>query len=333
MPPPPLSPAPVRPERLPPTGQEPGPEPRPETRPATRPAAPARGTAGRAADAAEAPAGWVPAVSPPAPAPLAPGLPASTLRAALLARLPPALRGARIALGRRAVTGLALVALAGAAVAVALLVQGRPHPVAVDGGPEVSGPVVLATAPADRGTPHGPAGAGPHPVSSGVAPTVGGPSPSSPPSVVVDVAGRVRHPGVLRLRSGSRVVDALAAAGGTLPGVVPSDLDQARPLVDGEQLRVGLGPAPASAVGPLLGPSAGAGAGAGGSAAVPSVPLDLNTATVEQLDTLPGVGPVLAQRILDWRTAHGGFHRVEDLKGVSGLGGRKYDVLAPRLRV
>lgn len=137
--------------------------------------------------------------------------------------------------------------------------------------------------------------------------------------VVVDVAGRVRRPGLVTLPAGSRVADALRAAGGALPGTDLTSLNLARKVVDGEQIVVG-GPGVAAAP-----PSAGSPG--------PSNPIDLNTATVADLDQLPGVGPVLAQRIVDWRTTHGGFTSVSQLRQVTGIGDSKYADLQPLVRV
>src|SRR4051794_3002215 len=124
------------------------------------------------------------------------------------------------------------------------------------------------------------------------------PSPT-PPSIVVDVGGRVRRPGLVTVPVGSRVADALRAAGGALRPRDLLTLNLAAKVADGQLLLVGV---PASGV---------AGAGApgttGGASTGPAGPVDLNSATAEQLDTLPGIGPILAQHILDWRTAHGGF--------------------------
>ena len=149
-------------------------------------------------------------------------------------------------------------------------------------------------------------------------------SSASGDGLVVDVAGKVRRPGVYRLPAGAWVQDAVTAAGGILPGVDPAAVNLARRLADGEQVLIGL---PAAA--PVAGAAGGSGAGPAGAAG----PLDLNAATVEQLDALPGVGPVLAQRIVDWRTAHGRFGSVSDLSKVSGIGDAKLADLKPLVTV
>jgi competence protein ComEA len=132
---------------------------------------------------------------------------------------------------------------------------------------------------------------------------------------VVDVAGRVTHPGIRTLAGGSRVADALSAAGGALPGVDTDGLNLARVLVDGEQVLVGA-PSP-----PVVGqPPSG-----------PKPPVSLNRATLDQLDALPGVGPVLAQHILDFRSSHGPFRSVDQLRQISGIGERKLTQLKPLL--
>ncbi|MEW2806943.1 ComEA family DNA-binding protein [Streptomyces massasporeus] len=146
------------------------------------------------------------------------------------------------------------------------------------------------------------------------------------PEIVVDVGGKVREPGIHRLPAGSRVADALHAAGGVKPGTDTDGLNRARFLVDGEQVIVG-GPAPA--------PAPGAGGGSGGPAggvAAPAAPIPLNTATADQLDTLPGVGPVLAQHIIDYRTQHGGFRSVDELREVNGIGDRRFADLRDLVR-
>jgi competence protein ComEA len=144
------------------------------------------------------------------------------------------------------------------------------------------------------------------------------------PGVVVDVAGHVHRPGLVTLPGGARVADALRAAGGATRPADVALLNLARRLVDGEQLLVGVSPPPGAAA---SGGGPAAGEGTAGS------PLDLNAATLDQLDALPGVGPVLAQRIVDWRTAHNGFTSVDQLRQVGGIGGRKFDQLRPLVRV
>ncbi len=145
--------------------------------------------------------------------------------------------------------------------------------------------------------------------------------------LVVDVAGKVRHPGIVELPAGSRVVDALAAAGGAKPGVSLTSLNLARLLVDGEQIVVGI------AV-PVVGGAAPIAGGSSAAATTQSVaPVNLNSATAEQLDTLPGVGPVTAQAILSWRTDNGPFTSVDELLEVSGIGDATLSDLRPYVYV
>ncbi|MGW1174129.1 helix-hairpin-helix domain-containing protein [Kitasatospora sp. NPDC002543] len=144
-------------------------------------------------------------------------------------------------------------------------------------------------------------------------------------AVVVDIGGRVHLPGLHTLPGGSRVADALRAAGGPLPETDTRSLNLARVLTDGEQILVGEQvPAPAPAIGN------GNGNGPPGPAA-PRAPVSLNRATLEQLDTLPGVGPTLAQRILAYRASHGSFRSLDQLRQVSGIGARTYAELRPLL--
>lgn len=140
--------------------------------------------------------------------------------------------------------------------------------------------------------------------------------------IVVDVSGKVRRPGIRRLPAGSRVADALRAAGGVRPGVSTEGLNRARFLVDGEQVLVG-----ASAGAAAAPPGPGGGAGSGPAGTGPAAPVSLNAATADQLDTLPGVGPVLAQHIIDYRTRHGGFRSVDELRQVNGIGDRRFSDL------
>ena len=136
--------------------------------------------------------------------------------------------------------------------------------------------------------------------------------------VVVHVVGAVHRPGLVRLPAGSRVADAVRAAGGATASARPASVNLARLLVDGEQLVVQRrGRPPLLAAGPgITGPVGAATSGTAG----PTAPVDLNSATLEALDGLPGIGPVLAQRILDWRTANGRFSAVDELGEVSGIG-------------
>jgi competence protein ComEA len=142
-------------------------------------------------------------------------------------------------------------------------------------------------------------------------------APASPSAagIVVSVLGRVHRPGLVRLPHGARVADAIEAAGGVLPGTDLGYLNLARKVIDGELLAVGVSPPPAAP-------------GGGGTVpAAPGGPVNLNTATAAELDTLPGVGPVLAQRIIDHRTRNGGFRSVEDLRKVEGVGDARFEQL------
>ncbi|WP_107070974.1 ComEA family DNA-binding protein [Streptomyces cyaneogriseus] len=218
---------------------------------------------------------------------------------ALRERLPVWLQ-ARCGLERRSVIALTVVLVIAVVFAVQHFWSGRTQPVRA---PEM----VRAAAP------YGEQGrrAVPEPADEGS----GAPGSTAGAEIVVDVTGKVREPGIHRLPAGSRVADALRAAGGVRPGTDTGGLNRARFLVDGEQVVVG-GPAPAPV--PMPGASAGAATGA------PATPLSLNTATAEQLETLPGVGPVLARHIVDHRTRNGGFRSVEELRDVNGIGERRF---------
>jgi competence protein ComEA len=159
----------------------------------------------------------------------------------------------------------------------------------------------------------------------------GGAGLSSGATIAVDVVGRVQHPGLVRLPQGSRVLDAIEAAGGATAGAELEAVNLARKLVDGEQIRIPRhGEAVAvspSAVGAGYGAAPGTPGQAGGTAAGQAgVPLDLNTATAEQLDTLPGIGEVTANQIVAYRTAHP-FRSVDDLRQVPGIGDRRFELL------
>lgn len=160
------------------------------------------------------------------------------------------------------------------------------------------------------------------------------PSPGPPPAaggtggrIVVDVSGKVRRPGIHRLPSGARVADALRAAGGVRPGVDLDGLNRARVLVDGEQILVGVPPGTAAAGG-----TEGGGAGPTAAGGTATGPVSLNSATAEQLEALPGVGPVLAQHIVDYRAQHGGFRSVGELREVTGIGDRRFADLQSLVR-
>jgi len=229
------------------------------------------------------PTAHVPAVAPSGPGPAAgrAARPAQVLGGVVAGLLPESLTRARIDPGRRGVRAVAAVAVV-AAVATGMLVwRGRPEPVPV--GPPAAVPAA--------------------------APSAG--------EVVVAVSGKVRRPGLVRLRPGARVADAVAAAGGVLPGTALGSLNLARKLVDGELIVVGM---------PTEGAPAVAAPG-GASGPVAGVRLSLNAATVAQLDALPGIGPVLAQRIVDFRTTRGGFRSVEQLREVDGVGESRYQRL------
>lgn len=134
--------------------------------------------------------------------------------------------------------------------------------------------------------------------------------------VVVDVVGAVRRPGLYRLEQGTRIADAVARAGGATEKADLSMVNLAAPLADGEQVVV-----------PKRG-AAGAATGAAGAGAAPTTgPVHLSTATLEQLDSLPGIGPVTAQKILDYRAKHGAFTSVDELDAVPGIGPSRMDQL------
>jgi competence protein ComEA len=143
--------------------------------------------------------------------------------------------------------------------------------------------------------------------------------------VTVDVAGAVKEPGVYQLTSNDRVEDALKRAGGATRRADLSQINRAAKLEDGRQVLV---PARAAKATTASAPPA----GAAGTVA-PDQPVNLNTATLEQLDTLDGVGPATAQKILDYRTEHGGFGSVDELDQIPGIGEKRLAALRDRVRV
>lgn len=224
-------------------------------------------------------------------------------RLALGERMPAWVR-LRCGLELKTLAALALVLVVGVGFAVHHLRAGRPEPVRA---PQLVGEV-----------PSAPEVARPAPSP--------GPAPAQEPAgrIVVDVSGKVRRPGVLRLPAGSRVADALRAAGGVKAGTDLTGVNRARVLMDGEQVVVGVPQPPGGAASGAPGLTGGGAPGTG--------PLSLNTATAEQLDTLPGVGPVLAQHIVDYRTEHGGFRSVDELREVTGIGDRRFEDLQSLVR-
>lgn len=236
-----------------------------------------------------------------------------------LLTLPDELRG-----GRQGVSSAAVVALLALAVAVGCLFVVRVlwAERSVEGSDVAPGPVrsVRVVQPSTTAGAAGAAGVAGAGGATGMAgPTGRATGGATGALVVVHVVGQVVRPGLVRLAAGARVADAIAGAGGTRPGADVSAVNLARPVVDGEQVRV---PRTGEVLAPVQGPapSAGSGSSAG--------PVSLNAADAVALDALPGVGPVLAQRILDWRAEHGRFTSVDELGEVSGIG----DKLMAQLR-
>jgi competence protein ComEA len=145
----------------------------------------------------------------------------------------------------------------------------------------------------------------------------------APPKVMVDVAGGVKSPGLYELPANSRVMDAITAAGGTRPGTDTSDINLARIIKDGEQIYVD----------PLTATNSNLGSGPTRVTKRKSGPININRASATELDTLPGIGPVIASRIVEYRKKNGPFASVEDLQKVSGIGVAKFTQLKSKVRV
>lgn len=155
------------------------------------------------------------------------------------------------------------------------------------------------------------------------------PSPTAPTVIVVHVAGAVQRPGIVKLPDGARVADAIEAAGGLRSDANPADLNLAAVLSDGAQVLIGTSKAPAGEV------RGGGVAQQDGSATASPLgrKLNLNKATQAELEGLPGIGPVTAKAIIDWRTRSGGFTRVEELQEIEGIGPKTYAKLAELVEV
>jgi competence protein ComEA len=225
--------------------------------------------------------------------------------------------GALLAGAGRQRVAVALLAVAALLVAGVVWVRAMPH---AGGGGEAGAPGLTDQATgqdaAGSGAGGGEGAAGADQTLPRAAPDTSAGSAGRSGPLAVHVAGHVRHPGLVRLPAGSRVNDAIRAAGGATAGADLDAVNLARKLTDGEQVLIpGPGDPP-----PSLPPGASPGAG------TPTAPLDLNTATVEQLDTLPGVGEVTAGRIVAYRSAHP-FTTVDELLEVPGIGQRRFDQL------
>ncbi len=222
--------------------------------------------------------------------------------------------------GRAGAIALAVVAALAVLVTTLTLVRDRPAPVMSAKLP----PVEKASTASPR---------------SSASPAAGQPAASDRPCVV-SVVGLVHTPGLVTLAPGARIADALQAAGGVVDGADTIGLNMARPVGDGEQIVVGLAPisghptALGSSVATGSAPTPGTQAPVSGSVKPKSGEvLDLNTATVEQLDTLPGVGPVTAAAIVAWRQTNGKFTNVDQLADVDGIGPARLEKLRALVRV
>ncbi len=254
-------------------------------------------------------------------------------------RLDPDPRRARVRLGVGAALVLVLVAL-GVTVVVAAVTPGGEQQVVAPGGSDAGvarGGESGRPGDSDSGGSGGSGESGESGGSTGSEPAGDGPASEGAEGadgavpLYVHVLGQVAHPGLYVLGDGDRAVDAIAAAGGFSPTADRAGVNLARPVVDGEQLVVPeLGASP---------PAAGAGGanseepgGASGSAGADGV-IDLNRADSAALETLPRVGPALAERIIAWRDENGPFTAIEDLMAVSGIGEKTFEGLRDLVRV
>ena len=242
--------------------------------------------------------------------------------------VPESMREARVDPGRRGMLVLMLVAAVAAVVAAVGVWRDRPEPRPIETA-VVTAASVPPAAPVSEAA-ASPAAAVGDAGTSGVAPS---PGPAGPPEteILVSVTGLVANPGVVRLNPDARVADAIAAAGGTQPGADLTGMNLAAKLADGDSVVVTDTGAGDSTGGTG---SVGAGGSTGGADATPAGGLvNLNTADEAALDTLPGVGPVMAQNILAWRETNGKFSSIEQLQEISGIGPSRYAQLAPLVTV
>lgn len=231
-------------------------------------------------------------------------------------RDPPRWRGSRLNPGRRGAVALVIVGLVAAAFAGVSVWRDRPTAQAVPPLPAVE---VRASDGVAAGR-SGPSGASETPAAQ--------PTPAPPDTqLVVSVVGLVNQAGLVRLPPGSRIADALAAAGGARPGADVLGLNMAEKVDDGDQILVGVAPPEggpttvgSARIGPGTSTSGGATGGAVGGAAKGAGKVNLNTAGEAELDALPGVGPVTAASIVAWRQTNGRFTDVEQLGEVDGIG-------------
>lgn len=289
---------------------------------------------GRLADLLRPPSGWVPPPPPPVPDPdedfwgpaprgrhrAGPGSNGRPARAVVGRAVPSTLREARWGVSWRAAAAAAVVVVALAGVVVLRSASATPGE-----------PVPVRSTPAGASSPapsSGVSSAGAPTTGSAVAPATS--AASGGQDLLVHVVGQVASPGVVRVPAGSRVADVLESAGGALDSADLARVNLARVVVDGEQVLV---PRPGEPAAPVPAGSAPGDPAAAGGSGGPGSPLPLNTADLAALDSLPGIGPVLAQRILDWRQEHGSFSTVEELGEVSGIGDRLLEQLRPLVTV
>jgi competence protein ComEA len=227
-----------------------------------------------------------------------------------------------VQLSRRQIIAYAAVAVVVVAVGVRYVVLPR------SAGPSEANAVVLAPAASSSSAAGGTGAEG----GGSSWATAASPSPSASPDLVVYVCGAVRAPGVVRLPAGARVTDALQIAGGPTGKAELAAVNLAAPVTDGQQIVVPeKGATSAVTVAPAGGASGGLGAAGGTSG--PAAPVNINTASLEELDALDGVGPSTAQKIIDYRTEHGGFKTIDEIKEVPGIGDAKFAAMKDSITV